>query len=115
MAYAPRPFYSAILDKLHRTGPDCRNGCIIPLPHHFSQVIGGTNVADAITAIKKVVFEDKKVSAAGIDRHHGQNWEGREDIRRACLAAPKFGNDDDYADLIVARKFRPEAKPRWKA
>ena len=30
-----------------------------------------------------------------------RNWEGREDIRQACLNAPKYGNDDDYADLIA--------------
>jgi len=26
---------------------------------------------------------------------------GREDIRQACLNAPKYGNDDDYADSIA--------------
>jgi formate C-acetyltransferase len=29
------------------------------------------------------------------------NWEGKEDLRRLCLSAPKFGNDDDYVDLIA--------------
>jgi formate C-acetyltransferase len=30
------------------------------------------------------------------------NFEGYEDIRKMCLQAPKFGNDDDYADEQVA-------------
>ncbi len=30
--------------------------------HDFAMVIGGTNVADSITAIRKVVFEDKLVT-----------------------------------------------------
>jgi formate C-acetyltransferase len=102
MHYAPRPFYSAILDGCIERGQDCRKWVYNSMLHHFSQVIGGTNVADAITAIKKVVFEDKKVSLPELIAIMDKNWEGREDIRRACLAAPKFGNDDDYADLIAA-------------
>lgn len=44
------------------------------------------------------------------------NFEGYEQIRNDCLATPKYGNDDDYVDLIAAdlvnftenehRKFR---------
>jgi formate C-acetyltransferase len=30
------------------------------------------------------------------------NFEGYEDIRKMCLEAPKFGNDEDYADEQVA-------------
>jgi pyruvate-formate lyase len=30
-----------------------------------------------------------------------RNWQDRPDIRQACLNAPKFGNDDDYADDIA--------------
>lgn len=39
------------------------------------------------------------------------NWEGYEDIRKMCLEAPKFGNDDDYVDLIsieVAKRVTQE-------
>jgi len=64
-------------------------------------VIGSTNVADSITAIKKVVFEDKLVTLPELIEIMDRNWEGREDIRQACLNAPKYGNDDDYADLIA--------------
>jgi formate C-acetyltransferase len=64
-------------------------------------VIGTTNVADSLTAIKKVVFEDKRVSLPELIKIMNNNWEGHEDIRQACLNAPKYGNDDDYADLIA--------------
>jgi len=69
--------------------------------HDFAMVIGGTNVADAITAIRKVVFEDRKVTLPELIAIMDKNWEGREDIRQACLNAPKYGNDDDYADFIA--------------
>lgn len=28
------------------------------------------------------------------------NWQGYKELQRACLGAPKFGNDDDYVDSI---------------
>ncbi|MFX1376018.1 MAG: pyruvate formate lyase family protein [Promethearchaeota archaeon] len=99
--YCPRPFYSAILDGCIEQGKECRKWVYNSMIHHFAQVIGGTNVADAITAIKKVVFEDKKVTLPELIKIMDENWKGREDIRQACLDAPKFGNDDDYADLIA--------------
>ncbi|MBN1473724.1 MAG: hypothetical protein JW914_03835 [Syntrophaceae bacterium] len=102
MHYAPRPFYSSILDGCIERGQDCRKWVYNSMLHHFSQVIGGTNVADAITAIRKVVFEDKKITLPELIAIMDKNWEGRDDIRQACLNAPKFGNDDDYADLIAA-------------
>jgi len=99
--YCPRPFYSAILDGCIERGKECRKWVYNSMIHHFAQVIGGTNVADAITAIKKVVFEDQKVTLPELIKIMDENWEGREDIRQACIDAPKFGNDDDYADLIA--------------
>lgn len=99
--YCPRPFYSALLDGCIEQGKDCRKWVYPSMIHHFAQVIGGTNVADSITAIRKVVFEDKKVTLPELISVMDRNWEGREDIRQVCLNAPKFGNDDDYADLIA--------------
>lgn len=99
--YCPRPFYSAVLDGCIEKGKECRKWVYPSMVHHFAQVIGGTNVADSITAIRKVVFEDGKISLPELIKIMDKNWEGREDIRQACLNAPKFGNDDDYADLIA--------------
>jgi formate C-acetyltransferase len=99
--FCPRPFYSAIVDGCIESGKEARKWVYPSMAHHFLQVIGGTNVADSITAIRKVVFDDKKVTLPELIKIMDKNWEGREDIRQACLAAPKFGNDDDYADLIA--------------
>lgn len=99
--YCPRPFYSAILDGCIEKGKECRKWVYPSMVHHFAQVIGGTNVADSITAIRKVVFDDKKLTLPELIKIMDKNWEGRDDIHQACLNAPKFGNDDDYADLIA--------------
>ena len=57
-------------------------------------------MADSLTAIKKLVFEEKKISMAEILDALAVNFEGKEELRQMLLAAPKYGNDDDYADNI---------------
>ena len=67
--------------------------------------IGLINVADSLAALKKLVFEEKKVSMPEVLDALKNNWEGREGLRQTFLKAPKFGNDDDYVDEI-ARKIQ---------
>lgn len=99
--YCPRPFYSAIVEGCIERGKECKQWVYPSMVHDFTMVIGGTNVADSLAAIKKVIFEDKLVTLPELIEIMDRNWEGREDIKQACLNAPKYGNDDDYADLIA--------------
>jgi formate C-acetyltransferase len=99
--YCPRPFYSAIVEGCIESGKEARKWVYPSMIHSFAIVIGGINVADSITAVKKVVFEDKRVSLPELIEMMDKNWEGHEDIRQACINAPKYGNDDDYADSIA--------------
>jgi pyruvate formate-lyase/glycerol dehydratase family glycyl radical enzyme len=99
--YCPRPFYSAIVEGCIEQGKECKQWVYPSMVHDMTIVIGSTNVADSLAAIRKVVFEDKRVSFQELIEIMDRNWEGREDIRQACLNAPKYGNDDDYVDLIA--------------
>jgi len=76
-------------------------------------LFGLNTVADSLAAIKKVVFEDKKASMEEMIDALKKNWEGHEGLRKACMDAPKFGNDDDYVDLIsreLAQRFNEETR-----
>ncbi len=59
---------------------------------------GLPDVADSFAAIKKVVFEDKRITMTELCDALDHNFEGYEEIRRMLLDAPKYGNDIDYAD-----------------
>ena len=64
-------------------------------------VVGPTNAINSMAAIKKWVFDEKKIKIENlIDALH-KNWEGYEDMRQLMMQAPKFGNDDDYVDTIA--------------
>jgi pyruvate formate-lyase/glycerol dehydratase family glycyl radical enzyme len=100
--YLPRPFYSAILDDCIERGQDCRKWAYESRVHDITILIGNTNVADSIAAVRKVVFDDQKVTMDELLKAMAANWEGYEPIRQLMLAAPKYGNDDDYADEVAA-------------
>lgn len=108
--YCPRPFYSAIVEGCIEKGKECKQWIYPSMVHDMTIVIGSTNVADSLTAIRKVVFEEKLLGLPELIEIMDRNWKGREDVRQACLNAPKYGNDDDYADLIAREvHYRTEA------
>lgn len=100
--YLPRPFTSALVDGAIERGQDfrqfdCPNGTA-----NMVVIVGATNVADSLAAIKWLVFEKKMVSMKEFLEVLDRNWEGREDLRQIVLSqVPKFGNDDDYVDTLA--------------
>jgi pyruvate formate-lyase/glycerol dehydratase family glycyl radical enzyme len=59
---------------------------------------GRQNLADSLAAIQKLVFDEKKYTMEELLKSLKANWEGCEEMRQDFLNAPKYGNDDDYAD-----------------
>jgi len=89
--YCPRPFYSGVVDGCIESGKESRKWVYPSMIHHFAQVIGGTNVADSITAVRKVVFEDKRVTLPELIKIMDKNWEGRRISGRRVLPLPNSG------------------------
>jgi len=71
--------------------------------------VGVANVADSMTAVRKLVYEDKKYTMEQLKTALDANWEGYEDMRQDFLKAPKYGNDDDYADSMLAEIYQKYA------
>ncbi|MFC2004271.1 pyruvate formate lyase family protein, partial [Chloroflexota bacterium] len=96
-----QPFTSILMDGCIKKGKDFHQGGVrYPQIRPSWTHIGHQNVSDGLTAIKKLVFDDKKLSMAEILDALAVNFEGKEELRQMLMAAPKYGNDDDYADDI---------------
>jgi len=61
---------------------------------------GLVDLSDSLVAIKKLVFDEKRTTMAELLDACDKNWEGYEKLHLMCVNAPKYGNDDDYADEI---------------
>ena len=69
------------------------------------EAVGLANVADALAATRKLVFEDRTVSMMDLLTALADNFAGKkgECLQRQLInGAPKFGNDCDYVDRIAA-------------
>lgn len=100
--YTPRPFLSSVLDESIDRAQDCRDWNYV-LDYRDLVVTGTNNVADSLAAIQQLVFEEKKLSIEEMIEALKNNWQGYENIRKMCLQAPKFGNDDDKVDSITIK------------
>lgn len=60
--------------------------------------VGLGTAVDSLAAIEWLVYDKKEVTMAQLLTALDNNWLGYQDIRRKCQQAPKYGNDDDYAD-----------------
>ena len=66
-------------------------------------ILGIPNVADALHAINKLVFEQKRYSLQEVKEATETNWQGREPMRQRFLHQDKFGNDLDEVDALFVR------------
>ena len=65
--------------------------------------LGYVNVADSLAAIDKLVFTEKKYTMDQLINAIQINWEGQEEMRQDFLNAPKYGNDEDFADTWTVK------------
>jgi len=99
---APKPLMSLMYEGCMESGRDVSAGGAM---YNFGPGVvwsGLATYADSMAAIKKLVYDEKKYTLAELNTALKADFEGYEQIKADCLAAPKYGNDDDYADMIVA-------------
>ncbi len=99
---APKPLMSIMYEGCMEKAKDVSAGGAM---YNFGPGVvwsGLATYADSMAAIKKLVFDDKRYTLEQLNEALKADFAGYDQIRTDCLNAPKYGNDDDYADLIAA-------------
>lgn len=98
----PYPFDSALMSDAVKSGKDMFHRELFFENGAALNAVGMINVADSLAAVKKLVYDDQRITMKQLKAALDANWNGYEDIRQLCLKAPKYGNDNDYVDSIAA-------------
>lgn len=101
---APYLHLSLLLDDCIARGKPAFEGGVRYL-NASSEMFGIISCADSLTAIKTLVYDEKRFTLEELVHMLDCDFEGYEAERRLCLGAPKYGNDDDDADGMAARLF----------
>jgi formate C-acetyltransferase len=97
---APNPFQSVLSPVCFERGEDILQGGTAPQITLACSTGGIVNVADALAALKKLVYEDKRVTMDQMLAACEADFVGYEDVLSLIEQCPKFGNDDEYVDSI---------------
>jgi len=67
-------------------------------------IIGVTNLADSLIAIRKLAFEDRILSLQELANILSLDWDGYEQLRMRILnQLPHFGNNDNEVDEVASQ------------
>jgi formate C-acetyltransferase len=64
--------------------------------------VGHADLINSIIAIKKLVYDEKKVTWNKLLEALDRNFDGYDEIRSLCLAAPKYGNDIPEVEEVAS-------------
>jgi len=98
----PTPYMSLFVDGCMQNGKDVLAGGAVLYEGPGTIFAGLGTYADSMAAVKKLVYDEKKYTLKELKEAMDANWQGYEQVRKDCLAAPKYGNDEDYTDVIAA-------------
>ncbi len=103
--YMPAPFLSLLTDDCIQRGRDYHDGGA-RYNTSYIQGVGLGSIADEVTAIKYHVFDRKTLSMEELLAALAADFAGNERLRQMLInKAPRYGNDDDYADGVMVALF----------
>lgn len=101
----PLPIRSALTDGCLETGRDMWND-----GSQFTATAlvynAGVDAGNSLAAIKKLVFDEKRISLVDLKNALENNFEGYEIIQQLLKKAPKHGNNDPYVENIIQKVYQ---------
>jgi len=103
---APNPFASTQMPSCLERGKELNAGGV-DYYYSKSNLIGLATLSDSLAAIKKFVYEEKKVTLTELVEALKGNFKGKEYLRQMLInKLPKYGNNDSYVDSIAVECLR---------
>ena len=106
----PDVFRSALMKDGVKAGKDMFNRQFEFENASLLGAVGGVNTGDALYAVKKLVYDEKKYTMAQLLEALDADWVGYEDMRGDFTEAPKYGNNIDEVDYMVADVYDHHAQ-----
>jgi formate C-acetyltransferase len=101
----PTPLASTLVNDCIKVGKDISDG---GARYSFGDgvcLLGVVDAANSLAAIKRIVYEEKKITLKELKEALDADFEGYEEIQRMCINAPKYGNDDKETDAITRKIY----------
>jgi len=96
-----KPFCSATFERCVEAGEN--SAMVKERGNPWKSYFCWMDMFDGLVAVKKLVFAEKKYTMKQLLEALRANWEGHEEMRMDFVRAPKWGNDDDYADEVAVK------------
>jgi len=93
-----QPFLSLFCDDCIGRGLDINDGGAVYPSVHGACGMGIATVSDSLAAVEQVVYGEKYCDITTLRDALIADFEGYEELRQKLLAAPKYGNNNDFVD-----------------
>jgi formate C-acetyltransferase len=99
----PLPCWSTLTDDCIARGRDITDGGAV-YNYHAICFMGTADVADALMAVKRLVYEEGRLDPQALLQALREDFQGHEPLRQILLkGAPKYGNDESEVDDLAQR------------
>lgn len=96
------PLYSSTMDDCVERGGDIYADFCGIYNNTSINALGLATAVDSLLALKKLVFDEKKLTLCEFTEILKNNWEGNELLRqRIKRTFPTYGTNDEYADFLA--------------
>ena len=110
------PYLSCFCKDCIGRGLDINMGGALYPSAHGVGLMGVGTLSDSLAAIEKVVYIDKEATLEEVATAMKANFVGYDELKEKLIAAPKYGNNDDFVDKYAVwfTKFLAEEFAKYR-